>query len=112
MPTDIRVFLFADFRIDAGERVLYRGQTPIRLAPKVFDILLALVSRSGRVVSKDTLMEEIWQNTFVEENNLTQHIFTLRRTLGESKDGTKFIETVPRRGYRFVPLVTIASVVD
>ena len=107
MHTDKRVFAFADFRIDAAEKVLYRGDIPVRLAPKVFDTLFALVSRSGRVVSKDTLMQEIWQDTFVEENNLTQHIFTLRRTLGETKDGPKFIETVSRRGYRFVPAVEI-----
>ncbi|MEJ7849277.1 MAG: winged helix-turn-helix domain-containing protein [Pyrinomonadaceae bacterium] len=100
---------FADFRIDSEERVLYRDGTPVPLAPKVFDTLFCLVHRHGRVVSKDTLMEEIWQNTFVEENNLTQYIFTLRRVLGENKEGVKFIETVSRRGYRFLPNVIVAE---
>jgi len=106
----MRFYEFADFRIDSEERVLYRDKVPIALAPKVFDTLFALVQRHGRVVSKDTLMEEIWQNTFVEENNLTQYIFTLRRVLGEKKDTAKFIETVSRRGYRFVPEVKIVEV--
>ncbi|HUR98586.1 MAG TPA: winged helix-turn-helix domain-containing protein [Pyrinomonadaceae bacterium] len=110
MPVDTRVFEFADFRIDAEERVLYRAGTRVALAPKVFDTLFALVSHAGRVVSKDALMQEIWQDTFVEENNLTQHIFTLRRLLGETKGGTKFIETVSRRGYRFLPDVRIIEI--
>ncbi len=106
----MRFYEFTDFRIDSEERVLYRNGSPIALAPKVFDTLFCLVQRHGRVVSKDTLMEEIWQNTFVEENNLTQYIFTLRRILDEKKDGTKYIETVSRRGYRFVPEVSIVEI--
>ncbi|MGI8638817.1 MAG: winged helix-turn-helix domain-containing protein [Pyrinomonadaceae bacterium] len=106
----MRFYEFADFRIDAQERFLYQNGSPIPLAPKVFDTLFALVSRHGRVVSKDTLMEEIWQNTFVEENNLTQYIFTLRRVLGEKKKEAKFIETVSGRGYRFVPEVSVVEI--
>ena len=106
----MRFYEFTHFRIDSEERVLYRNGSPIPLAPKVFDTLFALISRAGRVVSKDTLMEEIWQNVFVEENNLSQYIFTLRRVLDEKKDGTKYIETVSRRGYRFVPEVSVVEI--
>ncbi|MEO6333683.1 MAG: winged helix-turn-helix domain-containing protein, partial [Pyrinomonadaceae bacterium] len=106
MLTNYRFLEFADFRIDVAERVLYKAGTPVPLAPKVFDTLFALVSRSGRVVSKEAMMEEIWKDTFVEENNLTQYIFTLRRVLGDAGGGTKYIETVPRRGYRFLPGVS------
>ncbi len=105
MLTNYRFLEFGDFRIDVVERSVYKAGSPVPLAPKVFDTLLSLVSRAGRVVSKETMMEEIWQDTFVEENNLTQYIFTLRRLLGETKDGTKFIETISRRGYRFLPEV-------
>ncbi|MBA3352449.1 MAG: PD40 domain-containing protein [Blastocatellia bacterium] len=109
MLTNYRLLEFADFRIDVAERVLYKADLPVPLAPKVFDTLFALVSRSGRVVSKETMMEEIWKDTFVEENNLTQYIFTLRRVLGDAGGGTKYIETVPRRGYRFLPEVLVVG---
>ncbi len=72
------------------------------LTPKAFDTLLALVEQSGHVMSKDDLMNRIWPNSFVEEANLAQNISTLRKALGESADGLKFIETFPKRGYRFV----------
>jgi DNA-binding winged helix-turn-helix (wHTH) protein len=97
----MRVFEFADFSLNEAERVLYQNGTPVNLAPKVFDTLFVLVENHGHVVSKERLMQEVWRNTFVEENNLTQNIFILRRTLGERPDGQKIIETVPRRGYRF-----------
>lgn len=97
----MRIFEFSDFRLDEAERVLYKEGIPVNLAPKVLDTLLVLVENHGRVVSKERLMQEVWQQTFVEENNLTQNIFILRRTLGENCDGQKIIETVPRRGYRF-----------
>ena len=106
----MRFYEFADFRLNPQERVLYRGGQPVQLAPKVFDTLLALVSRHGQLVTKEALIEEIWGDTFVEENNLTQYIFTLRRILGEKKDGAKFIETVPRRGYRFTAEVRVQEV--
>ncbi len=106
----MRFYEFSNFRIDEQERVLYRDDVPVALAPKVFDTLFALASRAGRVVSKDILMEEIWENTFVEENNLTQYIFTLRRILDEKKTGAKYIETVSRRGYRFVPEVRVVEI--
>ncbi len=72
------------------------------LPPKVFDTLLVLVENSGRVVSKEELMRSLWPDTFVEESNLTQNISQLRRALGEGAAGAQYIETIPKRGYRFV----------
>src|SRR6185295_8032382 len=93
---------FGRFRLIGADRILLREGEPVALTPKVFDILLALVENGGRVVEKDDLMKRVWPNTFVEEGNLTQNISLLRKALGESPDGVQFIETVPRRGYRFV----------
>lgn len=98
-------YRFGRFLLDADERLLFDDQRPIQLAPKVFDTLLLLVENAGRVISKERMMREIWDDSFVEENNLAQNISYLRRVLGESKDA-KFIETVPKFGYRFVIAVT------
>jgi Tol biopolymer transport system component/DNA-binding winged helix-turn-helix (wHTH) protein len=96
-----KLYEFGVFRLDAVERVLWRGEEMIVLPPKVFDTLWMLVKEEGRVVSKSELMEAIWANAFVEEGNLSQNIYTLRRALGVDEQGRQFIETVPRRGYRF-----------
>ena len=91
---------FGTFRLDPSARVLFCDGKPLLVGPKVFETLVLLVERHGEIVTKDEMMSELWPATFVEEANLTQNIFTLRKILGE-KNGTKFIETVPRRGYRF-----------
>jgi len=91
---------FGQFRIDEGERVLLREGQPVPLAPKVFDTLLALVKDRGHVIEKDRLMKELWPDTFVEESNLTYNISQLRKMLGDGA-GERYIETIPRRGYRF-----------
>ncbi len=96
-----RLYEFGAFRLDAAERVLWRGEEMIVLPPKVFDTLWMLVKEEGRVVSKTELMEAIWAGAFVEESNLSQNIYTLRRALGVDEQGRQFIETIPRRGYRF-----------
>ncbi len=93
---------FGHFRLKSEDRLLLRGDDLVPLTPKAFDILLALLEHDGRVVNKDDLMKRVWPNTFVEEGNLTQNVSLLRKALGESADGPQFIETVPRRGYRFV----------
>lgn len=93
---------FGRFRLDAGERVLRRDRELVPLTPKVFDILLALVERGGHIVEKDDLMKRVWPDTFVEEGNLTQNVSMLRKALGENPGSPQFIETVARRGYRFV----------
>ena len=96
---------FGRFRLDAGERVLLRDRELVPLTPKVFDILLALVERGGHIVEKDDLMKRVWPDSFVEEGNLTQNVSLLRKALGENPGGSQFIETVARRGYRFVATV-------
>src|ERR1044071_4444025 len=95
------LYEFGSYRLDLSERVLWRGEDLLVLPPKVFDTLCMLVKREGAVVSKSELMEAVWSDAFVEESNLSQNIYTLRRTLGVDEQGRQFIETVPRRGYRF-----------
>ena len=102
--TDSQQYVFNNFRLDRTERTLLCGDRAIQLPPKVFDTLLMLVSNAGRVLAKDRMLAEIWEGSFVEENNLAQNISMLRRALGESKD-EKYIETVPKYGYRFVARV-------
>lgn len=100
------LYEFGDFRLKVSERLLQRQGVDVPLPPKVFDILLVLVQNHGHVVDKERLMNEVWPDTFVEENNLKVYISTLRKTLGESAEGQKFIETLPKRGYRFATGIT------
>lgn len=97
-----RVYSFGPFRLDAAARKLFRDGGVVPLTTRLFDILLLLVERSGQLVTKEELMREIWPGLFVEANNLTVSISALRRALGESRGGHEYIETVPKRGYRFV----------
>lgn len=100
-----RLYEFGPFRLDPEESVLLRDGKPVYLKPKVFETLVVLVEKRGRVLGKETLMQELWGDTFVEEANLTVNISQLRKALGEGGDreeGSQFIETLPRRGYRFV----------
>jgi len=99
---DSHSYDFGRFRLKTAERVLLREGEPVPLTPKVFDILITLVENRGQIVEKDDLMKKVWPTTFVEEGNLTQNVSLLRKALGESAGGIQFIETVPRRGYRFV----------
>jgi DNA-binding winged helix-turn-helix (wHTH) protein/TolB-like protein/Tfp pilus assembly protein PilF len=103
---------FGRFRVKADERVLLRERELVPLTPKAFDILLTLLENDGRIVHKEDLMKKVWPNTFVEEGNLTQNVSLLRKALGESANGPQFIETVPRRGYRFVAPVSKINVTD
>jgi len=103
MPKQIkRIYEFGAFRLDTGERLLLRDGEPVPLTPKVFDTLVVLLQKSGHMVGKDELMKEVWADSFVEEGNLTQNISVLRKVLGENFDGRAYIETVTRRGYRFI----------
>src|SRR5262245_38549304 len=94
------IYEFVPYRLDAAERLLMREGAVIPLQPKVFDLLLALVERHGRLLEKDELMKLVWPDAIVEEANLANNISILRKTLCEN--GQQFIETVPKRGYRFV----------
>jgi DNA-binding winged helix-turn-helix (wHTH) protein len=95
------IYSFAGFEINGNERVLRDGAETIALPPKVFDTLLLLVRNSGHVLAKERMLDEIWEGSFVEENNLAQNISALRKVLRETS-ANKFIETVPKFGYRFV----------
>ncbi|HEX8139766.1 MAG TPA: winged helix-turn-helix domain-containing protein [Pyrinomonadaceae bacterium] len=97
-----KVYRFGPFRLDAQARRLFRNEEVVPLTAKLFDILLLLVERSGQLVTKEDLMRHIWRGLFVEANNLTVSMSALRRALGESRVGREYIETVPKRGYRFV----------
>ncbi len=103
---------FGPYRVDPDERVLLRDQQPIPLPPKVFETLLILVQRSERVVLKDDLMKTLWPDTFVEEANLSQNVFVLRKALGESAQNPHYIITIPGRGYRFAEKVAAPSLDD
>ncbi len=97
-----RLYEFGQFRLDTQERLLLRDGVAVPLTLKAFDTLLVLVENSGHTLEKDQLLKQVWPDTFVEENTLTSNISTLRKALGEASDGLRFIETVPRRGYRFI----------
>src|ERR1700693_6012711 len=92
---------FGDFELDLEQRVLLKHGKPVPLPPKDIATLLILVEGRGQIVEKQELMERIWPGTFVEEGNLTRHVFNLRQVLADGKSDQSFIETVPKRGYRF-----------
>lgn len=101
-----KVYEFHGFRLEEAQlRLLYRDQ-PVPLKPKILDLLLFLIQKRGQLIDKNELMKEVWPDAIVEENNITVSMSILRKALGEGRDGRQFIETVPRRGYRFVAEVT------
>src|SRR5713226_7059744 len=102
-------YRFGDFMVDTGQKVLLRQGTITPLTPKVFDTLLVLVENSGRIVKKEELMNQLWPDSFVEEANLTFNIQQLRKSLGDNARKPQYIETVPRRGYRFIANVEEVS---
>jgi serine/threonine protein kinase/tetratricopeptide (TPR) repeat protein len=95
-------YAFGPFRLDSEKRVLVRDGAPVPLAPKVVETLLTLVESAGHLVDKDDLIKRVWPDAFVEEGNLNKNIFVLRKLLGVWDGGREYIETVPKRGYRFV----------
>ena len=108
-PQSPRFYDFAPFRVDRDERVLLRDGAPIPLTPKAFETLLVLVSNRGRVVERDELMKLVWPDHFVEEGNVKVTIFMLRKALGEQDGERRYIETIARRGYRFVADVVTSA---
>ncbi|HVF91583.1 MAG TPA: winged helix-turn-helix domain-containing protein [Blastocatellia bacterium] len=99
------IYEFGPFRLDANRRLLLRGGKPVPLTHKAFETLAMLVQNNGRIVQKDELMREVWPDTFVEEGSLTRNISVLRKILGEGPSDHQYIETIPKRGYRFVASV-------
>ena len=103
MPSLINHFYrFGEFTLDADQRVLLRQGKPLLLAPKVLDTLLAWVQNSGRIIEKEELMTRVWPDTFVEGSNLTYTIVQLRKMLRDDARHPRYIETIPKRGYRFI----------
>src|SRR4051812_5748792 len=100
------VFEFEGFRLDLGRMGVWKDDERVLLEPKALDVLCHLVSNRDRLVSKDELLDSVWKDTFVTPNALTRAIAQLRRVLGDDVEHPKLIETVARRGYRFVAAVT------
>jgi len=98
-------FEFGPFRLDLSERLLLHNGKAVPLAPKVFETLVILVENSGHILEKDELIKRLWPDTFVEESNLAQNIFQLRKALANGACGMQYIETIPKRGYRFAACV-------
>jgi TolB-like protein/DNA-binding winged helix-turn-helix (wHTH) protein/tetratricopeptide (TPR) repeat protein len=98
---------FGPYRLDPARQLLTEGARKIPLTPKAFQTLLVLVEAQGRVVAKDEILQKVWSDAFVEEAVLSQNIFTIRKQLGDEGRGTVYIETVPRRGYRFAATLRI-----
>jgi TolB-like protein/DNA-binding winged helix-turn-helix (wHTH) protein/Flp pilus assembly protein TadD len=93
---------FGVYQLDTEEKVLVREGQPVALPPKDLETLVVLVEKAGHIVGKEELLEKVWPGVFIEENNLARRVFNLRQVLGEGPDGRKYIETIPKRGYRFV----------
>ena len=107
MPVSERL-AFGDFVLERSQqRVLQRDGTPLNLTPRLFSALLLFAEHVGELLDKDTLMTALWPGLVVEENNLSQVISGLRRALGDDTQGSRYIQTVPRRGFRFIATVTV-----
>lgn len=105
-------YAFGDFSLDPVERRLARAGHPVALTARQFEALLLFVTRAGELLDKDTLIAELWPGLVVEENNLNQVISGLRRALGDESHESRYVQTVPRRGYRFVARVSVPTVPD
>src|SRR5262245_44007919 len=107
---DKRCYEFGVFRLDADNRLLMRDGVQVSLTLKSYELLAVLVGSRGNVLEKGALIELVWPDTFVEEANLSHHIYLLRKALGDDRNGNTYIETIPRRGYRFVMAVREVNV--
>src|SRR5438046_1090833 len=101
-----QLYEFGHFTLDGTESRLLRDGWPVPLAPKVLETLIVLIESSGHVIDKEVLMKRLWPDSFVEDANLAVNISQLRKALGDDENGGHFIETVPKRGYRFAAQVT------
>ena len=109
MVGDVMIYALGPFRLDTQDNLLFRGSEPLALGRRALALLQALVERPGALVSKDALIEAAWPGQAVEESNLTVQIAALRKVLGEVPGGDRWIETMPRRGYRFIAPVVAAG---
>src|ERR1700688_323836 len=101
-PLVKHLYEFGPFQLDPPERLLLCDGQPVPMPPKAFDLLVFLVGRSGHLVEKDELLKSVWHGSFVEEGNLSVTISVLRKALNDDRGMHKYIETVSKRGYRFV----------
>ena len=106
---DARLASFGPFRLFTTERQLKKGDEPLQLGGRALDTLIALVERAGEVVTQKELISRVWPDVTVEEANLRVHIASLRKTLGDGREGARYIVTVPGRGYSFVAPVTLST---
>lgn len=112
-PVEARVvYEFGPFRVDPSESRLLRDGIPVAVTPKAFETLVALLSHAGRLVEKAELLRQVWPDTVVEESSLSQHVYLVRKALGDERGEARCIETVPKRGYRFVAPVRTLSAAD
>src|SRR3954452_2999011 len=96
------LYEFGPFRLDPSQELLVEGTQKVPLTPKAYQTLLVLLENRGRTLNKDELLQKVWPDAFVEEATLAQNIFTLRKQLRDDRETALYIETVPKRGYRFV----------
>ena len=101
-----QIYIFGEFTLSLEEKTLRRGEENVGITPKMFELLGALVRNNGRIVEKEYLLRTVWPDSFVEEGNITFNIRQLRKVLGDDAQSPIYIETIPRRGYRFVAKVT------
>jgi len=106
---DNHLYEFEPFVLDAGSRILLKDGATVRLTPKAFETLLVLVQRAVQVVEKEQLLKEVWPDSFVEEGSLSRNIHELRKALGDDSSEPRYIETIPKRGYRFVAPVKVSG---
>jgi TolB-like protein/DNA-binding winged helix-turn-helix (wHTH) protein len=110
--TDGYLYRFGQFALDSRKRTVSRADSPISLTPKAFDVLLFLAQNPNRLVTKEELLQAVWGDTFVEEGNLTQYIYHLRKALGDNSEDARLIVTIARKGYQFTADVTVAEAAD
>ncbi len=103
LRNDVQCYQFGDYRLDVTNCQLFRSGESVSVTQKSFEILRFLVENRGRILKKEEFLESLWEGSYVEEANLTQHIYMLRKALKQNRNGEVFIETIPKNGYRFVP---------
>ena len=96
------VYSFGEFHIDRAKRVLLRRGEPVVVSPKCLELLVFLVDNRNRLVEKEEVLQGVWPDSFVDEQNVKQNVYVLRRILGDDQNGHTFIQTIPRRGYKFI----------
>ena len=107
-PPHNHLYEFEGFVLDPESRIVLRDGAVVRLTPKAFDTLLVLVERPSQLITKEQLLKEVWPDTYVEEGNLSRNIHELRKALGDDSSESRYIETIPKRGYRFVAPVKVS----